>query len=77
MTGRSDREESAARFEVQRLATANDDPHFGFAPWGVIDRLAGRWVEAGGEVDTYVTEDGARQCVRRLRYLADSGLYRP
>ncbi|MFJ9520985.1 hypothetical protein ACIRPK_22365 [Kitasatospora sp. NPDC101801] len=58
------------QYEVVRLPP--DDR--GHRPWAVLNRSTGGWVHAGGEVDVYVTEDGARACVRRLRYLDEAGI---
>ncbi|WP_457032539.1 hypothetical protein [Kitasatospora sp. P5_F3] len=43
--------------------------------WAVVDWQAGRWVQAGGEVDVYTAEFGARACIRRLRYLDELGAH--
>ncbi|MBB4951523.1 hypothetical protein F4556_007058 [Kitasatospora gansuensis] len=43
--------------------------------WAVVDRQTGRWVQAGGEMDVYTAEFGARACIRRLRYLDELGAH--
>ncbi|WP_405015999.1 hypothetical protein OHV05_01970 [Kitasatospora sp. NBC_00070] len=60
---------AANRYEVVRLPP--DDQ--GREGWAVVDWLTGRWVQAGGEVDVYAAEFGARACIRRLRYLDELG----
>ncbi|WP_457033726.1 hypothetical protein [Kitasatospora sp. P5_F3] len=65
-----DPEPPTPRYEVAQLPP--DDR--GRQPWAVIDWTAGRWVEAGGEVDIYPIKDGARACIRRLRYLNAAGI---
>ncbi|BFV60952.1 hypothetical protein KCMC57_up60560 [Kitasatospora sp. CMC57] len=62
---------AAPRYEVVRLPP--DDR--GRETWAVADRLTGRWVQAGGEVDVYAAEFGARACIRRLRYLDELGAH--
>ncbi|WP_405019946.1 hypothetical protein OHV05_26925 [Kitasatospora sp. NBC_00070] len=47
---------------------------WGREPWAVLDHHAGRWVEAGVEVDLYATRDSARSCIRRLHYLDQAGI---